>query len=186
MQTTLKVSMLALLMPGSQADETFLGAGMNFAEDFPGGCDTISDCFNCTLSNCNWGAGGCQMSFGGIEKGETTVEFIFKNAPICGDPLQACKTTRVAKTCEEHGDCAIEMEEYDRDEFHWNPETVNGTLPRGYFCTKEMEVFEGGLYPYLFVNSTSIEGVGDKEYVFAQFTGMAAVLDKEEAKGYSD
>lgn len=86
----------------------------------PQSCDLQSDCFNCTLSNCNWEQNSTSVNkcvSKGATNGVTLKEFL-KNAPTCGDPGKFCSISPTPGTMK----------------FGANLKGVS--VPPGYFCFK--------------------------------------------------
>jgi hypothetical protein len=127
-------------------------------------CDTIHDCFNCTLSNCQWGQNSCFNPLDGEQKGPTSFEHMLSQGRQCGDPLGACEQRMAPKTCESKETCPVQNEMFDRMEYGYSNHLDGQILPKGYFCLFSFDnVNEDGYWQYF---NRTINQMSSTESVF--------------------
>ena len=62
--------------------------------DLTRACDSISDCYNCTLSNCLWQASACSKKSANVDENSRpplTVKDFFNMGQECQDTEKRCK-----------------------------------------------------------------------------------------------
>ena len=75
------------------ASETIDIRGKNSGIQWNLPCSQFTDCFNCTLANCNWNMsaeGECE--YDNKPMTNPTIEEFIPKAKECGDPLSICNT----------------------------------------------------------------------------------------------
>jgi len=83
----------------------------------PSLCGTYGDCFNCTLSNCDWNGGTCSNP--NDNKDAVSIKDFFTRGKQCGDPKGYCKI------------------EQTKDSFTYKLDGGNGMVEAGYFCMQD-------------------------------------------------
>ena len=89
-------------------------------------CSSYTDCFNCTLSNCEWAgfANACTVNPGADYSKILDIKVFFAKSRSCGDPLNICG-----------GNAPAVNKTMKFDVVNFNRNTVYGDyLPAGYFC----------------------------------------------------
>ena len=102
-------------------------------------CHTISDCHECSLSNCEWkldsnkykasmGEGTCvATAYSNGVSGEMEIDFFFKNAGKCRDKLNVCSTSQLKDSLPSNSSTNFTMG-------FTNPSKAETTIPDKYFC----------------------------------------------------
>lgn len=97
-------------------------------------CSEKTDCFGCTLNNCNWDGEKCTGTPSFV-----TVEMFSKNSAKCGDPLSVCRRRELPKDgCGDN--CKEEHQNYDKIVLSYTPEAPNVKIPKGYFCSFKLQI----------------------------------------------
>ena len=122
MQLFFKATMMAavLLLGTVQAvgDEIKL-SDVNTDLKSDAACTTYTDCFNCTISNCNWDLAGSACAGDAFAtRGVLTQEKLYGKRNACGDPLNLCYYKNMTGN--------VKME--------FNTSVPTATIPAGYFC----------------------------------------------------
>ena len=85
-------------------------------------CQDLHDCYNCTLSNCEWENYQCT----GAKTGEANPKVLFSYSKVCGDPLQLCMVND-------------ETSHYLYKHYQMSKLEAGKTFPWGYYCTLRIQ-----------------------------------------------
>ena len=129
-------------------------------------CHQLADCFNCTLSNCEWSGKGCS---GNAPTSPSTLWYFFRTAQSCGDPLNLCRTQALK---------ADETEDFDREVYSYNPQKVGTFIPKGYFCVRPFENPWFNSYPMMYWNRSNSFDEDNRELLLFHNYFLQATDDK--------
>ena len=97
--------------------------------DLSQSCDSYTDCYNCTLANCNWKIDTCGRSSESDGTSVSVKDFL-SGSRICGDQLNICKHKSEKQT-----NSLIESTELT---FQGENAETSIYVPPNYFCTYEI------------------------------------------------